>query len=174
MTSAFRRHIEEFFTEADWVIVEIGCHQGHTTRRLAEVFDRVYTVDVSRHNLLLNRLRNRDKRNVHHFQIDVYRDAWDAIPIDADVAFIDAAHSFSACYTRYQELPAPLPPPPVHHSGRRWCVRGREASKFLAAGELRRVRFMGATRFSTSRGELMGVHEGVLLQVRRAPSSTKL
>ena len=90
----FKEDILRIFGDGykDKTILELGCHQGNTTRAYAECFGKVIAVERDRHNFQKTKENCSDVNNVEFINIDVY-DKNFQIP-KVDVVHIDAGHSY--------------------------------------------------------------------------------
>tara|TARA_R110002012_G_scaffold241380_1_gene415601 strand:+ start:687 stop:2033 length:1347 start_codon:yes stop_codon:yes gene_type:complete len=91
----FKEDIYKIFSDPkfkDMTMLELGCHQGNTTRIYAECFNKVIAVEISGHNLELAKQACSDVDNVEFIQSDVY-DPEFKIPA-ADIMHLDAGHTY--------------------------------------------------------------------------------
>ena len=80
----------------DKTMLELGCHQGNTTRVYSECFGKVIAVERSSDNVMVAKENCKDVDNVEFIVADVY-DNFD-IP-QSDVVSIDAGHTYEeVCY----------------------------------------------------------------------------
>jgi len=91
-----RIDVGNFFRDKTCTIAEIGSPKGYTTRILANIFEKVYSVDHLEWSRF-NKQYNRDMRNIHYISLDIYKEDWIVLPQDIDVVFIDADHSYQGC-----------------------------------------------------------------------------
>lgn len=94
----FKRDLWDFFQDFENKnCVEFGTHKGQTTRVLAHLFKKVYTVNLPNH-FYEAKLLNTDLDNIEYIEMDLYQDPVDVnfkhLPIS--VFFIDAVHTFDA------------------------------------------------------------------------------
>ena len=78
----------------DKTLLELGCHQGNTTRVYAECFNKVIAVERDESNLMKTKEICKDVDNVEFICSDVY-DKDFQLPI-ADVVHIDAGHTYES------------------------------------------------------------------------------
>jgi len=98
VSEKMRMDIFEFFKDKpQYKITEIGSYKGYTTRFLSTVFSEVYAIDNHLEWLQMSIDFNKDKKNIKHIVLDVYRDDWGILPLDADVVFIDAGRGYEEC-----------------------------------------------------------------------------
>tara|TARA_R110002096_G_scaffold138576_3_gene292364 strand:- start:1393 stop:2469 length:1077 start_codon:yes stop_codon:yes gene_type:complete len=76
----------------DKTILELGCHQGNTTRVYSECFGKVIAVERSEQNIEIAKENCSDVNNVEFINMDVYDENF-KIP-NADVVHVDAGHTF--------------------------------------------------------------------------------
>ena len=90
----FKEDILRIFGDGykDKTILELGCHQGNTTRVYAECFGKVIAVERDGHNFQKTQENCSDVNNVEFINMDVY-DKDFKIP-NADVVHIDAGHTY--------------------------------------------------------------------------------
>ena len=90
----FKEDILRIFGDGykDKTILELGCHQGNTTRVYAECFGKVIAVERDEHNFQKTQENCSDVNNVEFINMDVY-DKDFKIP-NADVVHIDAGHTY--------------------------------------------------------------------------------
>jgi len=90
----FKEDILRIFGEGykDKTILELGCHQGNTTRVYSECFGKVIAVERDGHNFQKTQENCSDVNNVEFINMDVY-DKDFKIP-NADVVHIDAGHTY--------------------------------------------------------------------------------
>ena len=91
----FKKDLINFFggEYKDKVCLEIGTHQGYTTRILSDLFKKVITCEIDTDLLNFGKNLNKDKNNIEFLQKDVYNTSWDFE--DIDVIFIDCNHEYS-------------------------------------------------------------------------------
>jgi len=93
-----RHDIADFFKDnAQYTLAEIGAHKGYSTRILSQIFSRVYAVDNSVEWTNFSKQFNKDRTNIEYVMLDIYKDSWEILPEDIDVAFIDAMHTYETC-----------------------------------------------------------------------------
>ncbi len=78
----------------DKTLLELGCHQGNTTRVYAECFNKVIAVERDESNLMKTKEICKDVDNVEFICSDVY-DKDFQLPI-ADIVHIDAGHTYES------------------------------------------------------------------------------
>ena len=102
----FKKDILDVFLNdkyKDKVLVEIGCHQGNSTKYLSKIFKKVYAVD--KWHIEKAKEHCMDCDNVEFIQANLYdykdkngihrADKWeDFLPSKVDVVFIDAGHEY--------------------------------------------------------------------------------
>jgi hypothetical protein len=92
----FKRGVYSFFEYGfeDKVAVEFGTHRGQTTRILANLFRKVYTINVDE-SPEAQRL-NQDLDNIEYMAFNLYGNPLDALKFPEPVAcvFIDAGHDY--------------------------------------------------------------------------------
>ena len=97
-SSKMRYDIADFFVnKSHFKIAEIGSHKGYSTKILAKLFAKVYAVDNSVEWTNFNKNFNKDATNIEYVMLDIYKDSWEILPVDIEVSFIDAAHSYDGC-----------------------------------------------------------------------------
>lgn len=106
-TTSFKMKTDiwEFFNKDEFKqvsCVEFGTHKGQTTRILAHLFKKVYTINLPNHFDQAMKL-NSDLDNIEYIGMDLYRQ-----PVDENfghqscaVFFIDAVHTFEAVMADY-------------------------------------------------------------------------
>lgn len=93
-----RYDIYTFFKyKSDLKIAEIGSYKGYTTKILANIFSKVYSVDNSVEFIDMNKELNKKSNNICYVLLDIYKDSWEILPDDIEVSFIDAVHSYEKC-----------------------------------------------------------------------------
>jgi len=96
-TKKFKEDIASVFSDSrykDMTLLELGCHQGNTTRVYAEHFGKVIAVEMSQENLNVAKSKCLDVDNVEFINADVYNPNF-TLP-KADVVHIDAGHTYEA------------------------------------------------------------------------------
>ena len=90
----FKEDILRIFGEGykDKTILELGCHQGNTTRVYSECFKKVIAVERDVINFEKTKENCNDVDNVEFINADVYSQEF-TIP-NADVVHVDAGHSY--------------------------------------------------------------------------------
>jgi len=91
----FKEDILRIFGGGDYkdkTILELGCHQGNTTRIYAECFGKVIAVEREKGNFEKTKENCSDVNNVEFINIDVY-DKNFQIP-NVDIVHVDAGHTF--------------------------------------------------------------------------------
>ena len=73
-------------------MLELGCHQGNTTRVYSECFSKVIAVERSEQNIEIAKENCNDVSNVEFINMDVYSNDFN-IP-QVDVVHVDAGHTF--------------------------------------------------------------------------------
>jgi len=97
-SSKMRYDIYDFFKgKSDFKIAEIGSHKGYSTKILSKIFSKVYAVDNSIEWTEINKNFNKDATNIEYVMLDIYKDIWEILPDNIEVAFIDAGHSYEEC-----------------------------------------------------------------------------
>ena len=76
----------------DKTILELGCHQGNTTRVYSECFGKVIAVERSEQNIEIAKENCSDVNNVEFINMDVYDENFKIR--NADVVHVDAGHTF--------------------------------------------------------------------------------
>jgi len=75
----------------DKTILELGCHQGNTTRIYSECFGKVIAVERSDENIEVAKKQCNDVDNIEFITADVYNDF--NLP-NVDVVSVDAGHTY--------------------------------------------------------------------------------
>jgi 2-polyprenyl-3-methyl-5-hydroxy-6-metoxy-1,4-benzoquinol methylase len=90
----FKDDILRLFGESykNKTMLELGCHQGNTTRVYSECFGKVIAVERSEQNIEIAKENCNDVNNVEFINMDVY-DVNFKIP-KVDIVHIDAGHTF--------------------------------------------------------------------------------
>jgi len=94
-SSKFKEDIYRTFREQKYknmTLLELGCHQGNTTRIYAECFGKVIAVERDESNLMKAKEMCKDVNNVEFICADVY-DRDFKLP-KADAVHIDAGHTY--------------------------------------------------------------------------------
>lgn len=101
----FKTDFEHFFALrsdvrlVDRVCVELGTHSGRGTRFLSHLFKEVYTFEIEEKKVEEAKEFNKDRDNIHYFQMNIYNEEWwEKVP-EADFFFIDAVHDKTAVLT---------------------------------------------------------------------------
>lgn len=96
-TKKFKEDIVSVFSDSrykDMTLLELGCHQGNTTRTYAEHFGKVIAVEMSAENIEIAKSKCTDVENVEFITADIYMKDF-KLP-KADVVHIDAGHTYGA------------------------------------------------------------------------------
>jgi len=96
-TAKFKKDICDIFNKSkykDMTILELGCHQGNTTRVYSECFGKVIAVELSEENMEKTKNRCLGVDNVEFINSDIYNPDF-KLP-KADVVHIDAGHTYEA------------------------------------------------------------------------------
>ena len=91
----FKEDIYRIFSDKkykDMTILELGCHQGNTTRVYAECFGTVIAIERSEHNIQMAKENCKDVSNIKFINVDIY-DKNFVLP-HADVVHVDAGHTY--------------------------------------------------------------------------------
>tara|TARA_R110000868_G_scaffold345426_1_gene606544 strand:+ start:7119 stop:7703 length:585 start_codon:yes stop_codon:yes gene_type:complete len=92
----FKKDVWKFCTQSDefrsLLVVELGTHNGQTTKILSYLFDNVITVNNNESTVAKE--FNKEKDNITFYNFDLYREPWQFN--NGDIFFIDADHSYNA------------------------------------------------------------------------------
>ena len=98
ISTQMRTDIANFFADKPkYKIAEIGSYKGYTTKELSKIFSEVYAVDNNDEFIQINKELNKNANNINYVNLDIYKKTWDILPIDIEVAFIDAGHNYESC-----------------------------------------------------------------------------
>jgi len=164
----FKEDILRIFGEGykDKTILELGCHQGNTTRVYSECFKKVIAVERDVVNYEKTKENCGDVNNVEFINSDVY-DVNFKIP-DVDVVHIDAGHTFEEVVFDIDRLSKQLNNPTFifddyGHEGR--TVRDAINSK-LSDGTIKLITHIGEDKgFVAGNGKTFIGREGVVCGV---------
>uniref|UniRef100_A0A6C0KV58 Uncharacterized protein n=1 Tax=viral metagenome TaxID=1070528 RepID=A0A6C0KV58_9ZZZZ len=93
-----RYNIYEFFKyKRHFKIAELGSYKGYSTKVLSKIFKRVYAVDGSIEWTNFNKELNKDSTNIEYVMLDMYKDSWNVLPDDIEIAFVDCPHNYENC-----------------------------------------------------------------------------
>ena len=147
----------------DKTILELGCHQGNTTRVYSECFKKVIAVERDVVNYEKTKENCGDVNNVEFINSDVY-DVNFKIP-DVDVVHVDAGHTFEEVVFDIDRLSKQLNNPTFifddyGHEGR--TVRDAINSK-LSDGTIKLITHIGEDKgFVAGNGKTFIGSEGVI------------
>ena len=164
----FKEDILRIFGEGykDKTILELGCHQGNTTRVYAECFKKVIAVERDVVNYEKTKENCSDVNNVEFINSDVY-DVNFKIP-DVDVVHVDAGHTFEEVVFDIDRLSKQLNNPTFifddyGHEGR--TVR-KAIDDRLSAGTIKLITHIGEDKgFVAGNGKTFIGREGVICGV---------
>jgi len=164
----FKEDILRIFGEGykDKTILELGCHQGNTTRVYSECFGKVIAVERDGHNFQKTQENCSDVNNVEFINMDVY-DKDFKIP-NADVVHIDAGHTFEEVVYDINRASKQLNNPTFifddyGHEGT--TVRDAINSK-LADGTIKLITYIGEDRgFVAANNKTFIGREGIICNV---------
>ena len=164
----FKDDILRLFGESykNKTMLELGCHQGNTTRVYSECFSKVIAVERSEQNIEIAKENCNDVNNVEFINVDVY-DKDFKIP-NADVVHIDAGHTFQEVVYDIERLSKQLDNPTFifddyGHEGR--AVRDAINTK-LSDGAINLVTFIGEDKgFVAANNKIFIGREGVICDV---------
>jgi len=94
-TQKFKKDIANILSNPrykDMTLLELGCHQGNTTRTYAEYFNKVIAVEMDANNIKIAKSKCSDVNNVEFITADVYMNDF-KLP-KADVVYLDAGHTY--------------------------------------------------------------------------------
>jgi len=147
-------------------MLELGCHQGNTTRVYSECFGKVIAVERSEQNIEIAKENCNDVNNVEFINVDVY-DKDFKIP-NADVVHIDAGHTFQEVVYDIKRLSKQLDNPTFifddyGHEGR--TVRDAINTK-LSDGTIKLVTYIGEDKgYVAANNKTFIGREGVICDV---------
>jgi len=164
----FKDDILRLFGESykNKTMLELGCHQGNTTRVYSECFGKVIAVERSEQNIEIAKENCNDVNNVEFINVDVY-DKDFKIP-NADVVHIDAGHTFQEVVYDIKRLSKQLDNPTFifddyGHEGR--TVRDAINTK-LSDGTIKLVTYIGEDKgYVAANNKTFIGREGVICDV---------
>ena len=164
----FKYDILRLFGESykNKTMLELGCHQGNTTRVYSECFSKVIAVERSEQNIEIAKENCNDVNNVEFINMDVY-DKDFKIP-NADVVHIDAGHTFQEVVYDIERLSKQLDNPTFifddyGHEGR--TVRDAINTK-LSDGTIKLVTHIGEDKgYVAANNKTFIGREGVICDV---------
>ena len=164
----FKDDILRLFGESykNKTMLELGCHQGNTTRVYSECFSKVIAVERSEQNIEIAKENCNDVNNVEFINVDVY-DKDFKIP-NADVVHIDAGHTFQEVVYDIERLSKQLDNPTFifddyGHEGR--TVRDAINTK-LSDGTIKLVTHIGEDKgYVAANNKTFIGREGVICDV---------
>lgn len=96
-TLQFKKDLIEFFKEKNInTIVELGTHQGYSTRILSYIFQNVITFDINIENSTKAQIFNKDRKNIEYHIQDAYIYPWWEISKNIDAIFVDTVHTYES------------------------------------------------------------------------------
>ena len=164
----FKEDILRLFGESykDKIMLELGCHQGNTTRVYSECFSKVIAVERSEQNIEIAKENCNDVSNVEFINMDVYSNDFN-IP-QVDVVHVDAGHTFQEVIYDIERLVKILDNPTFifddyGHVGR--TVRDAINTK-LQDGTIKLVTYIGEDKgFVAANDKIFIGKEGVICNV---------
>lgn len=164
----FKEDILRLFGESykDKTMLELGCHQGNTTRVYSECFSKVIAVERSEQNIEIAKENCNDVSNVEFINMDVYSNDFN-IP-QVDVVHVDAGHTFQEVIYDIERLVKILDNPTFifddhGHVGR--TVRDAINTK-LQDGTIKLVTYIGEDKgFVAANDKIFIGKEGVICNV---------
>jgi len=89
---AFKNFIIDKFDGSTGEVLEVGCHMGHTTLILSELFSHVYCIN---HNPIDDNWLCKDRDNVTYEHMDAYKTEWKWDKWkNVEVVLIDCVHDY--------------------------------------------------------------------------------
>ncbi|NCA22392.1 MAG: hypothetical protein EBS86_14805, partial [Crocinitomicaceae bacterium] len=169
-SAKMRYDIYEFFKDkSHFKIAEIGSHKGYSTKVLSKIFSKVYAVDNSVEWTEFNKNFNKDAKNIEYVMLDIYKDKWDVLPEDIEVAFIDADHSYEGCKSdifncikRFNNLQYIIFDDYGVWNGVRQII-----DQLMGNGILHFEQFIGITDVPGPNGIVKNVNEGIICSLKR-------
>ena len=150
-------------------IAEIGSHKGYSTKVLSKIFAKVYAVDNSVEWTEFNKNFNKDAKNIEYVMLDIYKDKWDVLPEDIEVAFIDADHSYEGCKSdifncikRFNNLQYI-----IFDDYGVWNGVKQIIDQLIEHNILHFERFIGITDVPGPNGIVKNVNEGIICSLKR-------
>ena len=165
-----RFDIYNFFkNDGAFKIAEIGAHKGYSTKILANIFKMVYAVDNNLEWTEFSKKLNKNSKNIEYIFLDIYKENWDVLPDDIDVAFIDAMHTYDACKSdtmkslkKFKTLKYI-----IFDDYGVWAGVKKTVDELILDNTLRFERFIGLTDVPWSKGVVQNVNEGIICSVNR-------
>jgi lipopolysaccharide biosynthesis glycosyltransferase len=167
-SSKMRLDIAEFFVaKKHYKIAEIGSHKGYTTKVLSKLFSKVYAVDNHVQWTNFNKNYNCKSTNIEYVMLDIYKNSWDILPDDIEVAFIDADHSYQGCKSdivnsmqRFSNLKYI-----IFDDYGVWAGVKQIIDELINSKSLKLEKFIGITDVPGPCGIVRNVNEGVICSV---------